>query len=147
MSYMSWMCSWKLAGMPAGVSTPGFGTSLNCSARSMRRFDFADAGQVFIELLLVATAELLFQGAGVVEDEIQDRPLLLAAELEVLASLAGRAGAEEPLEDEARIGLGGHGQGGGAPGQVVLVGAGIAGVAVAGLPHAVAGQLQRRETG
>ena len=90
-------------------------------------------------------AELSLEGAGVVEDEVEDRPLLLAALLEVLAALAGRAGAEEPLEDEPRIGLGRHGQRGRAPRQVELVGARIAGVAVARLPHAVAGQLQRGE--
>ena len=76
----------------------------------MPALDFADAGQVLVELLLIAAAELPLERTGVVEDEIEDRPLLLAAELEVLAALARRAGAEEPLEDEPRIGLGGHRQ-------------------------------------
>ena len=36
MPYMKSMCSLRLAGMPVGLSTAGFGTSLNSSARSMR---------------------------------------------------------------------------------------------------------------
>ena len=55
----------------------------------------------------------------------------------------GRAGTEEPLEHQPRIGLGRHRDRGVAPRQVELVGTGIAGIAVARLAHAVAGELQR----
>ncbi len=45
------------------VESLGFGDAL---------LDLAHAGEIFIELLLVAAAELFAQAAGVVEDEIQD---------------------------------------------------------------------------
>ena len=78
MSNMSWMCSGKLPGMPAGVSTAGFGVSLNRSASLDPPLDFADAGQVFVELLMVAPPSCSLEAAGVVEHEIEDRSLLLA---------------------------------------------------------------------
>ena len=40
------------------------------------RLDFADAGQVLVELVLVAGVEPALHGARVFEDEIEDRPLL-----------------------------------------------------------------------
>ena len=111
--------------------------SLDCGIRRLFEpfglldppLDLADARQVFVELLLVATAELLFEAAGVVQDEIQDRPLLLAPERQVLAALCRRTGAEESLEDEPRVRLGSNRQGGPAPRQVVLVGARVPRVA------------------
>ena len=147
MSNMSWMCSPNVPGMPAGVSTDGFGEVLELFGPFQPAFDFPDAGEVFIELLLIVAAELLLERAGVVKDEIEDRALLLAAQVEVLAALARRTGAEEPLEHQARIGLGRDGHRGIAPRQVELIGAGIAGIAVARLPHAVAGELQRGKPG
>ena len=147
MSNMSSICSRNVPGMPAGVSTGGIGEVLELFGPFQPAFDFPDAGQVLIELLLIVAAELLLERAGVVEDEIEDRPLLLAAQLEVLAALARRAGAEEPLEHEPRIGLGRHGDRGIAPRQVELIGARVAGIAVARLPHAVAGELQRGKPG
>ena len=109
------------------------------------RLDLADAGQVLVELVLVLGVEPALHRAGVVEDEVEDRPLLLPAALQVRPPLAGRAGAEEPLEDQPRVGLRRHRRRRRAPGEVVLVGAGIAGVAGPGLPARVAGQLQRGE--
>ena len=53
--------------------------------------DLADAGQVLVQLLLVARAELVAQGAGVLEHEVEDRPLLLQPLPQALAALAGRA--------------------------------------------------------
>ena len=41
--------------------------------------DFPHAGQVFVELLLVATTKLTLQRNGVIQHEVQDRLLLLAA--------------------------------------------------------------------
>ena len=143
MSNMSAMCSGKVPGTPAGVSTLGFGESLKRSASWIRPFDLADAGQVFVELLLVAAPELSFQAAGVVEHEIQDRALLLAAQRAGFLALGRSTGAEEPLEDQARVRLGRDRQGGPAPGQVELVGAGIARVAITRLAHRVARQLER----
>ena len=43
--------------------------------------------------------------------------------------------------------FGRHRLGGGAPGEVVLIGAGIAGITIAGSPHGVTGEFQRREAG
>ena len=145
MSNMSSMCSRNVPGMPGGVSTAGFGEVLELLGPFQPAFDFADAGQVLVELLLIVAAELLLERAGVVADEIEDRALLLAAQVEVLAALARRAGTEEPLEDQPRIGLGRHRHRRTAPRQVELVGAGIAGIAVARLAHAVAGELERRK--
>ena len=51
--------------------------------------DFADARQVFVELLMVAFPELALEARGVVEHEIEDRPLLLAPHRQVLARSAG----------------------------------------------------------
>ena len=83
----------------------------------------------------VCGAEPPLHGAGVVEDEVEDRPLLAAGGAAGSPAARRAAGAEEPLEDEARVGLGRHRRRRRAPGEVVLVGAGVAGVAGAGLPH------------
>ena len=97
-------------------------------------------------LLLVAAAELAVDGAGVVEDEVEDRTAAAAWRcLSDAPALARRARAEEALEDEPRVGLGRHRRRGRLPGEVVLVGAGVARVAVARLADRVAGQLQRGE--
>ena len=85
--------------------------------------------------------------ARVVQDEIQNGPLLLLPARQTLLSFTGRSGAKEPLEEQARIRLGRHRLGGGAPGEVVLIGAGITGIAIPGFPHGVARQFQRREAG
>ena len=92
--------------MPAGVSSAGLGRSRNRSAAWMRRSISRHARQVFVELLLVAVAQLALQGPGIVQDEVEDRPLLLLAEPQVPGALVRRAGAEEPLEGEAGVGLG-----------------------------------------
>src|SRR5690606_20821454 len=65
------------------------------------------------------------------------------ASLGVRRALAVLAGAEEPLEDEARVVLRRHRRRGVLPGDVVLVGAGVAGVAVGGLSRGVAAELER----
>jgi len=64
---------------------------------------------------------------------------------QTLLSFTGRSGAKEPLEQQARIRLGRHRLGGGAPGEVVLIGAGIAGIAIPGFPHGVTSEFQRRK--
>src|SRR5581483_5729986 len=63
------------------------------------------------------------------------------------APLAVRSGAEDPLEQQARVGLGRDRGRRRLPGEVVLVGAGVAVVAVAGPAARVAAQLQGGEAG
>ena len=60
-------------------------------------------------------------------------------------AFAGRARAEQPFKNLARIGFGRHRRGGRTPGKIVLVGAGITGIARAGVAAGVAGQFQRRK--
>ena len=147
MSNMSWMWSGKLPGMPVGVSTVGIRCVFEPFGLLDPPLDFADAGQVFVELLLVASAELLLEAACVVEHEIEDRPLLLSPQRQVLAPLCRRTGAEEPLEDEPRVRLGRDRQGGPAPRQIVLIGARVARVARTRLANGVARELERRKPG
>ena len=130
------------------------GRGIGCRVNHGHAFGFFDAllnlthaGQILIELLPVASIELALQGAGILQHEIKDGMLLLLAAFEVLDSLAGRAGAEEPLKNQARIRLRRHRLGGRTPGQVVTISAGITRVAITGLAHGVAAQLQRRESG
>ena len=123
------MCSGKVPGMPAGCLHGRIGRVFEPFGLLDPALDFANAGQVFVELLMVVLAELSFEAAGVVEHEIEDRPLLLAAERQVLAALARRPGAEKPLEDQPRVRLRRDRQGGAAPRQVELIGARVAGVA------------------
>ena len=54
-----------------------------------------------------------------------------------------RAGPEHPLEKRARIHLGRERRGGRAPGEVVLIDAGVVGVAGADVEHGVAGKFER----
>ena len=109
--------------------------------------DLADAGQVFIELVLVAAAEAAVEGFRVVLDEVEHRLLGGVAAAEALGALLGIAGPEEPLEDRAGIRLGGHRLVFGPPRQVELVGAGVAGIAGAGLADTVGGKLEGRQAG
>ena len=55
------------------------------------------------------------------------------------------AAAEEALEEETRVRLRCDGGIRRTPGEIILVGAGVTGVAVAGFAHGITGQLQRRK--
>ncbi len=105
----------RLAGGVGGIAEPLGGLDA--------ALDLADAGQVLVQLLPVARAQLIAQGARVVEHEVEDRPLLIQPLPEALDPLAGRPGAEEPLKGEPGVGLGRHRQGGRRPREVELVGA------------------------
>ena len=91
--------------MPAGVSIVGIGHGAEAFGVCDAAFDVADAGEVFVELDVVAVAELLLQRAGVIEHEVQDGTLRLLAGLERRGADAVGAFAEEPLEEQARIRL------------------------------------------
>src|SRR5207249_9990924 len=127
----------EAGGDARGVFARRVGRGANLFSLFVPFFDFADAAEVLVELLPVASGELALQRAGVLEDEIKYGALLLLAALEAFPPFAGRAGAEEAFEEEPGIGLRRHGLGGRAPREVVLVGAGITGIAIAGFPNGV----------
>src|SRR5262249_10065991 len=104
--------------------------------------DLADAAEVLVELALVVAAELVTQRLGVVGDEVEDAAVVLLALGPGRLALALAAAAEEPLEDRPRVDLLAHRRRLGAPGDVRRVDAAVAGVAVAGLPAALAAELQ-----
>ena len=70
------------------------------------RLQFANAGQILVQLVLVARIEPAFHGAGVLHHEIQNGTLFLPAALRIGHAFAGRARAEQPFKNLARIGLG-----------------------------------------
>ena len=98
------------AGMPARRFHGGVRDVLELFGPFQPAFDFPDAGQVFVELLLIVAAELLLERTGVVEDEIEDRALLLAAELEVLAALAGAPAPKRRSKTRRGLGSGDTGK-------------------------------------
>ena len=71
--------------------------------------------------------------------------MLFLALLEMTRAFTGRASAKEAFENQARIRLRRDRRRGGTPGQIVLVGAGITGVARAGLTDRIAGEFERRK--
>ncbi len=107
--------------------------------------DLADGGEVFVELAPVALAEVALQTAGVIHDEVEDAALLAVANRAALGGLLLAAAAEHAFEHEARIALGRHGLAFGAPREVELVGATVAGVAVAGLARGIAAEFEGRQ--
>ena len=108
--------------------------------------DLADRVLVLVQLAAVRRSEAGHQLAAPLRDDVQDA-----------GPLAGPAGpgrrvegvrvAEEALESQPRVGLRGHGGGGGAPGDAVRVGAAVAGVAVAHRAGLLASQLEGRQPG
>jgi hypothetical protein len=87
--------------------------------------DLANAEEIFVQLLFIAVRQFALQRAGVVQDKIHNRALLRLPALEIRRALTGPAGAEETLEEQSRIWLGGNWSIWRTPGEVVLVGAGI----------------------
>ena len=83
MSNIRPMYSAKSAGTPAGVSTPGSAAVPNRSAFSIRASISRTPVRYWSSLLAVVRAEPPLHRAGLVEDEVEDRPLLLAAAFEV----------------------------------------------------------------
>jgi hypothetical protein len=101
--------------------------------------------EVFVEFAPIGAAEPYGQAAGVVGHEVEDRPVEFEPGGHALRPLLAGARAEETLEHQPRVRLRRGRLRGRPPGDVELVGAGIPGVARAALPHAVAGELERRE--
>lgn len=90
-------------------------------------FDLAYGGHVFVEFGAIGGGGVLVDASGVFEYEVEHA----AVECAAFGILYGIAGAEEAFEDGAGVAFGRHGGGGTAPGEVKLVGAGVAGVAFA----------------
>ena len=97
--------------------------------------------------ILRGGGEFAADAAALVGDVVENGALLPLAHDQVLFALGGRTGAEQALEQEAWIDLGGDGRGGRTPGHVVLIHAGVAAVAVARGAEGVAGDLERFERG
>ena len=108
--------------------------------------DLAHAREVLVELLLVAAIEIGVHRLRIGEHVIEDGVLLGLPAAQVGHALLRGTVPEQALEHEARIVLGRQRLVVRAPGHVVFVGAGVARIAVTGLAHGVAAQLQRRET-
>src|SRR5260370_41305356 len=70
--------------------------------------ELANAGKILVEFVVVARVEPALHGSGVFQDKIENGTLFLPAADQAFGALAGRPGAEEPLEDLARIGFGRH---------------------------------------
>jgi hypothetical protein len=104
--------------------------------------DLTHAGEVLVQFLPVAAVEARVHGLGVLEHVIEDGMMLGLATLEIRDALVRRTVSEQALEDELRIVLGRERLIVRAPGHVVLVGAGISGIAFAGLAHRIAAQLE-----
>ena len=109
--------------------------------------DVADGGEVLVEFLFVGGAELALEGLGVFEDEVEDA---LVVEFALGAGgvfFGAVAAGEEALEGELGVALGGEGRGFAFPGQVELIGTGIAAVAVAGAAGFVAAEFEGGKAG
>src|SRR5580658_1107205 len=104
-------------------------------------FDFADAGQVFVELAPVRRAELGFQTVSFPQDPVENAGIAPAGR--GADGRVGILGPEEGFENGARVDLGRSRRGGRAPGDVVAVDATVAGIANAHHPSVFTGQLQR----
>ena len=80
MSYISRMWSSNFGGMPGRRVDVGVGRLAAEPLGAVDAlFDLADAGQVLVELAAGrAPPSSLLEARGVVEDEVEDRPLLLA---------------------------------------------------------------------
>ena len=123
-----------------GVFGRGHGEALGAFEALL---NLADAGEVFVELLLVADAESGAELPGVGEDEVENALVRSLAADAGFGSFAGRAVGEQSLEDETWVHLGRERGGGSFPREIELILATVAGVAGAGLLALVAAQFER----
>ena len=105
-------------------------------------FHLAHRVQVLPDPVLIAGSQLAAQPRQVGGHPVQDAAALLQFRAPALGAAAV---AEQPLEDDAGIRLGRQRRRGRRPRQVVLVGAGVAVVAVAHLGQQVRADLERRQ--
>lgn len=110
-------------------------------------FDFADRGEIFVELALIEGAQLAGDGLGGVAGEVEDAIAIESAAGAGGGIEAGIDRAEEAFKDGAGIDLDGHGGVGFFPGQGVGVGATGAGVAITDHAGILAAQLKGSDTG
>ena len=91
--------------------------------------------------MAVAATKVFLEGLRVLLDEIEDRLFRGIALAKAGGALLGIARAEQPLEDRTGIRLGRHRLSFRAPREIKLIGAGVAGVAVAGIARAVGAEF------
>ena len=134
--------------MPGGVSASGSGAaSANRSACSIRVSISRTLPRYSSSFRRSRGASLRWRSRASSRTKSSSERCRLLPALEARLALAGLPLAEEAFEQEPGVGLGRDRRGGRAPGEVVLVGARVAGVAVAGLADGVAAQFERAEPG
>lgn len=136
-----------VSGFPGGSVHTGIGGSAPGLGFFELLFNFANTGEVFVELYLIAAAEAAMHGLGIVGDEVEYGFLGGEAIAKAGGAVLGRSAAEEAFEYQSWTAFGGHRLGLGAPGEVELISAGISGIAIAGLSDAISGEFERGKSG
>src|SRR5206468_9842411 len=95
----------------------------------------------------VGVAKLSLEAIGVLGNEIQNAPVLAPARGAMLRTLARVVVTEQALKYQARVHFRGQGRGFGLPGEVILISATVAGVAIPRGAGLVPAQLQRGQGG
>ena len=107
-------------------------------------FDLADGVEVFADFGLIGGAEAAFEAGNIFGHPVEEA----RAFAEGGAAFGDAAAlAEEAFEDDTRVGFVGEGRGGRGPGEIVLVNAGVAVVALAGGLEHVHREFERGELG
>ena len=109
-------------------------------------FYFADGREILVEFALVCRSEGRFELVCVVGDEVENAAAILRL-AQALFRSHGKPFAEQALKKGPGIENRGHRLGLAAPGEIVGVGAGVAGVAVTGLAGVFHAEFKRREAG
>ncbi len=104
----------------------------------------ADGGEILVELAAVGGTEGGFELAGVLADKIENTAAIVRLPRLSLRA-ENHAIAKEALKQRPRIENGRQRLGFALPRQVIGVGAGVAGIAVAGLPRVFHAHFERRE--
>ena len=105
-------------------------------------FDFADAFEVLLQLVLVLFSEGALKALGVVEDDIEDRLIGGSAGFAILVPVA-----EESIKGDARIDLAGEGDVGFFPGNVGAVESGQVDVAIDSTGDGLGAELHGGKSG
>src|SRR5205807_3704199 len=106
----------------------------------------ADAGQILVEFIPILRHQSALHRARIIENEVEQRPLLGLASPQVFGAFARTARPKQPFKNEPRIVFWSQRRYRRTPGHIILIGARIAGIAGTGLAARVARKLDRWET-